>query len=254
MSVKVNRRALPSWNFWLGLLTCIVTLVAFGLGLAKLITVLKDEQQVPLARLNVQGELQQLSEHEVRAALTRQPLGSFFTADVNALRQRVEQLPWVAKASLRKVWPDRLSVYITEREPLAYWNNDRLVTASGDVFKAALDSDKLGQPLPRLFGPETAVETTLEQFNRVQQMLEVNGMSVTAMRLTERFAVSVVLGNGIELKLGREATLERIKRFIDLLPQIEAHKNSEQNALATVDLRYDTGAAVSWRKQEQKES
>ena len=254
MSVKARRRALPGWNFWLGLLTCIITLAAFGFGLAKLVAVLKDEQQVPLARLNVQGELQQLSQQEIRGALTQQPLGSFFTADVNALRQRVEQLPWVAKASLRKVWPDRLSVYITEREPLAHWNGDRLVTAAGDVFKAALDEQQLARPLPRLFGPETAVDTTLAQFERVQRMLEVNGMSVAAMRLTERFAVSVVLANGVELKLGREATLERIKRFIDLLPQIEAHKKSEQNALATVDLRYDTGAAVSWRQPEQKES
>lgn len=254
MVKQVQRRPLPKWNFWLGLVTCVITVVAFAVGLMKLVDVLKDERQVPLARLNVQGELRQLDEQDIRSALTQQPLGSFFTADVNALRQRVEKLPWVAKASLRKVWPDRLSVYVTERKPLAHWNNDRLVTADGVVFKAVLDEAELDQPLPRLFGPETAVEATLKQFNSVQQMLAVNGMTVTAMRLTERFAVSVVLANGVELKLGREATLERIKRFIDLLPHIKAQQKDRNKVLATVDLRYDTGAAVSWRKPNNKES
>lgn len=254
MSVTAKQRPRVSWNFWLGLLTCVVTLSALTLGLIKLVGVLKDEQQVPLARLNVQGELRQLSATEIRAVLTQQPLGSFFTADVNALRARVESLPWVAKASLRKVWPDRLAVHVTERQPLAHWNNDRLVSVAGEVFKAPLNEQVMTAPLPQLFGPEHAVKATLEQFNQVQGMLSVNNLQVEAMRLTERFATSVVLRNGIELKLGREATLERIKRFIDLLPQIQAHKNSAEQSVATVDLRYDTGAAVSWRKLEEKES
>lgn len=254
MTVKVNRRSLPNWNFWLGLLTCVVTIVAFIIGIVQLVKVLKDEQQVPLARLNVQGELRQLSEADIRAALRQAPIGSFFTADVNVLRQRVEQLPWVEKASLRKVWPDRLSVHITERQPLAHWNNDRLVSTEGVVFKAPLKATEQGQQLPHLFGPENAVSTTLEQFIRVDQMLEVNGLSVVAMRLTERFSVTVMLSQGLELKLGREATLERIKRFIDLLPHINEHEKSNNNVVDTVDLRYDTGAAVSWREPDNKES
>ncbi|RUO45338.1 cell division protein FtsQ/DivIB [Idiomarina aquatica] len=254
MAANAKRQPLPKWNFWLGLLTCVATVLAFIIGTVKLIDVLKDEQQVPLARLNVQGELRQLTQAEIRSALTQQPMGSFFTADVNVLRERVEQLPWVAKASLRKVWPDRLSVYVTERQPVARWNGDRLVTAEGTVFRAQLDETQLAQPLPELFGPEDAVSATLEQFNQVRQMLQVNGIEVRAMRLTERFAVSVMLADQVELKLGREATLERIKRFIDLLPSINEHKNSKTKVLDTVDLRYDTGAAVSWREPENKES
>lgn len=254
MNARAKRQPLKRWNFWFGLLTCVVTVIGFLIGIMQLVEVLKDEQQVPLARLNVQGQLTQLSEEDIRQALTATEMGSFFTADVNQLRQRVEQLPWVEKASLRKVWPDRLAVHVTEREPLAYWNNDRLVTAEGKVFKAPIDEQQLEQPLPYLFGPEDAVETTLEQFNNLQQMLQVNGFEVKAMRLTQRFAVSAVLANGIELKLGREATLERIKRFIDVLPQVKKHQNSEQQVIDSVDLRYDTGAAVSWREPNEKES
>ncbi|MGM0480856.1 MAG: cell division protein FtsQ/DivIB [Pseudomonadota bacterium] len=254
MSEQASRQPLKRWNFWLGLSACLFTLGAFIVGIVQLTELLKDEQQVPLARLNVQGELRQLTTAEIRAALMAEPLGSFFTADVNQLRQRVEHLPWVAKASVRKVWPDRLAVHVTERQPLAYWNGDRLLSEQGEVFKARVDAEQLGHSLPQLSGPETAVEATLQQFNQLQQMLQVNGMSLSALRLTERFAVSAVLASGIELKLGREAALQRIKRFIDLLPTIEEHENSQQQAIQQVDLRYDTGAAVSWQPPQDKES
>lgn len=237
---------LRSVNFWSGVTVLCLTIAGALVGLYQLNRVLTDEQQVPLAELNVQGELQYTANEEVRQALTAEPLGSFFTADVNDLRRRVEQLPWVRNVSIRKVWPDKLSVYVTEHQPVAMWNGDRLINQHSEVFRA--DIEKVDAGLPQLFGPENAVDETWNEFNRVQQMLAVNGFQVRALRLTERFAVSVVLAQGIEVKLGREATLERIKRFIDVFPSILEHEKSENNEIDTVDLRYDTGAAVAWRE------
>ncbi|MGM0907055.1 MAG: cell division protein FtsQ/DivIB [Pseudomonadota bacterium] len=237
---------LRSVNFWSGVTVLCLTIAGALVGIYQLNQVLTDEQQVPLAELNVQGELQYTANEEVRRALTSEPLGSFFTADVNELRRRVEQLPWVQKVSIRKVWPDKLSVYVTEHKPVAMWNGDRLINEQSEVFRANIE--QVDTALPQLFGPEDAVEETWKEFNRVQQMLAVNGFQVRALRLTERFAVSVVLAQGIEVKLGREATLERIKRFIDVFPSIVEHEKSKDNEIDTVDLRYDTGAAVAWRE------
>jgi cell division protein FtsQ len=59
--------------------------------------------------------------------------------------------------------------------------------------------------------------------------------------VSDRFAWQLTLSNGIELKLGREDTLKRVQRFIDLYPSISKHK---PEAIEQVDLRYDTGLAV----------
>ncbi|WP_287797520.1 cell division protein FtsQ/DivIB, partial [Idiomarina sp.] len=230
---------LRSVNFWSGVVVLCLTIAGALVGIYQLNEVLTDEQQVPLAELSVQGELHYTASEEVRQALTAEPLGSFFTADVDDLRRRVEQLPWVQKVSIRKVWPDKLSVYVTEHKPVAMWNGDRLINQHQEVFRA--DITRADSSLPQLFGPENAVKETWKEFNRVQQMLEVNGFQIRALRLTERFAVNVVLAQGIEIKLGREATLERIKRFIDVFPSIVEHEKSKNNEIDTVDLRYDTG-------------
>ncbi|PYE33280.1 cell division protein FtsQ [Idiomarina fontislapidosi] len=242
------------WNFWSGVVICIITIGGFVLGTWYLMNVLEDEQQVPLARFSVQGELVQTDVVAIRNAILAEPLGSFFTADVDRIRTRIEALPWVKQASLRKVWPDRLSVYVTEQNPLAHWNGDRLLNADGEVFSAELDETKLSKALPHLFGPEREVEQTLTAYRDLQGLLTLNGLSISALRLTDRFSVSLVLKSGIELKLGREATAERVKRFIDLLPKIKSHPNNEKQRIEVVDLRYDTGVAVSWQPKEAKES
>ena len=45
--------------------------------------------------------------------------GNFFTVDLDAVRAGFEQVPWVRRAMVRRVWPDRLEVAIEEHRPLA---------------------------------------------------------------------------------------------------------------------------------------
>lgn len=234
------------WQFWLGFGFFVSVLMGTGLALQQLYQVAMDANQVPLRRLLVQGELRYTTSAEVREALVQQPLGSFFSADVDSIRAQVERLAWVNRASIRKEWPDLLRVFVVEQQPLAHWNQpyreQALVNTEAQVFEA--DISVLSEPLPRLQGPETAVVETVEQFRSVQQLLQLNGHEVIELRLSERFVVDVVLQSGLELRLGREALLERVQRFIDLYPQLSSH---QQQPIEYVDLRYDTGVAVSWR-------
>lgn len=235
------------WQFWLGFGFFVSVVIGTGLGLVSLYQVAMDANQVPLRRLQVQGDLQFISSAEVREVLVQQPLGSFFSADVDVIRTQVESIAWVKRASIRKEWPDLLRVFVVEQQPLAHWNPARrvgaLVNTEAQVFEA--DPSVLKQPLPTLQGPETAVAETVQQYRSVQELLALNGHTVTELRLSERFAVEVVLQSGLELRLGREGLLERVQRFIDLYPRLSSHS---QQPIDYVDLRYDTGVAVSWRE------
>ena len=64
---------------------------------------------------------QHTSKAEVLAALNVEigtPLLSF---DVDAARQRIEQIGWVAEAEVQRILPDRLEISIVERDPFAIW-------------------------------------------------------------------------------------------------------------------------------------
>jgi cell division protein FtsQ len=63
--------------------------------------------------------------------------GSLVAFDVAAAQQRVEQLPWVARATVRKFYPSTLAVTIEERKPFALWQHDGAVSvidAGGHVI------------------------------------------------------------------------------------------------------------------------
>ena len=53
--------------------------------------------------------------------------GSLVAFDVTAAQQRIEALPWVARATVRKYYPSTLTVTIEERKPFALWQNDGTV-------------------------------------------------------------------------------------------------------------------------------
>jgi cell division protein FtsQ len=79
--------------------------------------------------------------------------------DTRAAQDRIERLPWVERASIERVLPDRLEVRIFERSPSALWRrNGRtfLIDATGRVL-AAVPPDAMGS-LPRVAGEGAAAE------------------------------------------------------------------------------------------------
>lgn len=242
MRMAINWRTIR-WGFWFG----VVSLVGLVLGLMFagqwLHRVLMDEQQVPLDAIVLQGNLSYTSIDEVREALVAGELGSFFAADVSTLKQRVEELPWIETAAVRKEWPGRLRIYLVEQEPKAIWNQTQLLNRHGKVFAGRVE--QVEGELPSLSGPPADVEEVIRQYERINELLVLNGYQVAALDMTERFSVDVTLQNGVWLRLGREARLQRIQRFIDLHDRL---RREDEREIEYVDLRYDTGVAVGWRE------
>lgn len=241
MRMAVDWRAIR-WDFWLGLLSLVLLITALVIAGRWVHATLMDEQQVPLDAIVLQGDLHYTSVDEVREALIAEEVGSFFAADVATLKARVEGLPWIYSAAVRKEWPGRLRIYVVEQTPMAIWNESALLNTQGQVFDGRVEQVE-GQ-LPHLRGPVNDVDEVIHQYERVKELLTLNGYSVAELSMTERFSVDVQLDNGITLRLGREARLQRIQRFIDLHSRL---RNADEREIEYVDLRYDTGVAVGWR-------
>jgi len=57
--------------------------------------------------------------------------------DLDAARERVEELPWVRRATVERMLPDTILLSIEERKPLAVWQhngNFALIDETGDVI------------------------------------------------------------------------------------------------------------------------
>ncbi len=74
-------------------------------------------------RVDVMGE-GRLRESDIRKALGVRPGDFLFDLDLEAAQNRVENINWVERAIVRRLWPDRIVVQIIERKPYALWQKD----------------------------------------------------------------------------------------------------------------------------------
>lgn len=212
-----------------------------GPALWWLFDTLTDPSFMPVSTVRVDGEFKHQTRAQLHAAISDYAAGGFFSVDVDAVRRAALRLPWVATASVRRVWPGTLQVAVTEHKPLARWGTDALLNEQGLVFAPRVDSFPSG--LPQLAGPpglETAVLARMAKINAALHPLQ---QQVQRLILDERRAWSVTLNNGVELLLGREDIDLRVQRYAAAYPYALELRVAQ---LATVDLRYTNGFAARW--------
>ncbi len=173
---------------------------------------------------------------QVEEIVRREMRGTFFTLQLGSTRMAFEKLPWVLRAEVRRQWPGRLEVALTEHVPLARWGKDALVNSHGAVFEAAFDGR-----LPVFNGPAGAAKEMAIQFAHFQRSLAAIGKSPVEINVSPRRAWQIRLDDGVTLDLGREHIEERLRRFVATYPRTIARMTQPVDR---VDLRYANGFAV----------
>lgn len=202
---------------------------------------MQHQQTAPIEKVRLFGDFAHIQPGPLQQKLKQHLVGNFFHLDVDQIAEFMRQQPWVHQVAVRKQWPGTLVVVVTEHSPVAIWNKEYLLNPKGEVFRAPLEQIRVS--LPQLAGPKGTEQDALNMYGKVQALLALHQFDATGLTVTERFAWDVQLSNGIALKLGREDTLKRVQRFIDLYPVVSQHK---PEAIVQVDLRYDTGLAVQY--------
>lgn len=203
-----------------------------------------------IRQVQLEGGLTRSSIPTVRANAAPQLAGDFFSIDLQKTRAAFESVPWVRRATVRRVWPDRLRVTLEEHRAAALWQgedgNDRLVNSYGEVFEANV-GDVEDESLPGLKGPPGSSARMLAMLQRLHPVLSGQQLALEALQLSGRGSWRVVLDSGATIELGRgseDEVLARAERFARTLPQvIGRYKQPVEYA----DLRHADGYAVRLR-------
>jgi len=153
-------------GFLVGLVVLAFTLTALQLALQSPLWPVRD--------VTVQGKLEHTSRAGIEAALRGRLNGNFFSVDLGEVRNALERLPWVRRAAVRRVWPDRLEATLEEHVALAYWGERALVNTFGERFQGTSDAR-----LPRFSGPprsEGEVARRYARFNEIVAPLATAGI------------------------------------------------------------------------------
>ncbi len=196
----------------------VVSAVSAGAGLA-------------ITEVKITGQ----SETSEVAVLNRLDIGqdpSLLTFDVDAARARIELLPWVDHATLKKLFPNTLEVAIAERTPFAIWQHGSelsLVDASGKIITDAID-ERYAR-LPFVVGTGAA-ERAREFVALIDSQPDIAG-KVRAGVLISGERWNVVLASGVEVMLPTDKPAAALATVATL----DAQKQLLSREIATVDMR-----------------
>ena len=210
----------------------------------------------PVRNVRFEGEFKHVTQQELQAAVMSVVHGNFFLLNLDAVKARVESLPWVYKASVWRQWPQDVYVRFTEQQLAAYWSDGAFLNQAGDVVR--VKADDLPAEFPRLEGPEGTGAQVLEHYKSLGRILAAAGLKLEQVILTPRRTWRLVVTNGdgqrgtsvaggripgatMTIVLDREQPERKLERFARVYVQSFALLASD---IRQVDLRYANGFSV----------
>lgn len=190
-----------------------------------------------------------LSTREIEALVDDIHRESILRVDLNRYRQRLMDSPWVASATLWRVLPSTVGIQVVERVPMALARQEELLYLVDDTGTII---DEFGPryrafDLPVVDGllPADAAAGGTADATRVRvtaQFLDAIGAApefkshVSQLDVTDAHDVVAILDTDPALlHLGDRQFVERLRRYVELAPQLRERFKT----VDSVDLRFD---------------
>ncbi len=219
----------------------LMLLVLSGAVIAAIRSI-EPEQLWPVQSVIIEGEFNYLDKEKLRQQALPKVNGGLFTVDLVDVRNALIDMPWVEDVSVRRQWPDKLSIRVIEKQPVVYWGESDVLSARGQLFTP---EKKLQVELPRLNGPHGQHKSMLKEMARMQAWLVDSGLYIQKMTLDARRSWTLELSGNLQLRLGRKQMHERLNRFVSIYKK---HLKTEKREIRHIDMRYTNGFAVAWKE------
>jgi cell division protein FtsQ len=184
-----------------------------------------------ITTLSLAGK-QQLTREQILAAAGITPNTSLLFLDAGSARARLKSNPWIAEATVLKLYPGRLHIAITERHAFALWQLDGKVSViadDGTVLDRTLSGRFADLPLVVGAGAATRAKEFLALLNRTPAI----GKRTRAAVLVAERRWNLVLDNGIDVRLPEH----NADQALQTLAKFDAEKNLLSRDITAIDLR-----------------
>ena len=195
-------------------------------------------EQWNIAHVEVAGEFEVVEPEQIARALLEFRGIGFFQINVREIRAVVQAVPMVDQVAVAKRWPDTLEVLVTEKVPVAMWNDDQLLTSDGSI--TGRPESFSGAELPQFSGHPDWRELIVRSYHQTQKVLVQHDLSVSHLAMNSVQSLEATLSNGWKVRFGRHYFDDRLVRLEKLLVQLTGKK------VQYIDLRYGKGAAIRW--------
>jgi cell division protein FtsQ len=235
------------WRIWAWSLLAAALCVSTAMAALRVRRFALDDPQFRLSRdhaeaLTLNG-LRYVSKTKVQRVFAGDWGHSIFSVPIEERRRRLLAIDWVEDASVMRIWPDRLSVRITERRPVAFVflrSGVLLIDRQGVLLEPPSQAQFTFPVLSGVREDETDEQRRerVRSMLRVQEELAYLAKDVSEVNVADTENIRIVAQveqRALELILGDANYARRFQNFLNHYPEIR--KRSPD--VKTFDLRMD---------------
>jgi len=186
-----------------------------------------------VSRVDVMGE-GRLNEQDVLKAVNVRPGDYFFGVDLQEAQRRTESLPWVDRAVVRRLWPNRIVVQLVENQPYAVWQNKgqlALINIEGNVIAPVSEAVSIPPGLLHIVG-EGAAEKAAKLEEDLSAWQGLN-QRVTSAVLVSGERWNIILDDAVTIKLPSKD----VEAALTKLAKLQSQTQILERAVSEIDLR-----------------
>ena len=189
-----------------------------------------------------------LSREEILALVGVETGQDLARMNLKRMGEQLAQNPWVETVRIHRYFPDRLSISITEREPLAIVNMGFIyyLDKKGSVFKVLNRGDRLDYPVVTGFseeelssnpaGTREALKTTCELLGILREKGAFILADVSEIHYDKGYGFTLFTAAGaLPVKVGSGDFAAKVDRFARIYKELMAQRPS----LQYIDLDYN---------------
>lgn len=196
----------------------------------------------PLELVQLNARFERVSTLDVEKVLAKYKQEKLLSIDLDKVRLELESIDWVDRAEVKRSFPAGLKVNLSEHVAAARWGESGLLNTRGEIILK--NARYLPPELPRLDGPEGSEWQVAQQYLELRKNVLRYGLNIKYLGMDARGGWSFDLSNGMQVRIGREATDQRFYRFsYRVLPLLFKLPQTAR----VVDMRYSNGFAVQWK-------
>lgn len=174
----------------------------------------------------------QLTQDEILAVGGVNGRSSLLFLDAATVRDRLKADPWIADATVQKLYPGRLQINVTERAPYALWQQDgrlSVIAEDGTVLEPYVARRFVSLPLVVGKGAETRAKNFLDLLADYPQVKS----SVKAIVFVGERRWNLRLANGLDVRLPEHG----VEKALAALSKLDREEQLFSRDITAVDAR-----------------
>ncbi len=212
---------------------------------------LSDQIMFPITAVEVRGQLNNITKHELEQIVLNDLKKGFFDINLNNIANEIESKNWVAQATLRRVWPNKVEVLIREHQAYAVWDDKTLLSSNGILFSVSNSADF--KHLALINGQHQHAKKLLLAYSQLEQLLRQKKLTLISLTAVKSDEMIIQFNTDLTAVFSLTEKDKQFSRFVALLDNQfiqyrKQHNTITDKAVERIDMRYSNGFSVVWKE------